>query len=187
MSGQNALITICSDAQSLEPESTSHFQLYFDNVKNILSGKVKGGNIGPISILIPDSKGTTTNSTPTEIAANSIFRPLQERIKIPLNNSFFYSYFVMATRTGGSAPGTIGSSGIAQLQFLVKNLGGVTSIVVTNGPVFLNTGDAEASAWIANVTNIDNELVFTVTGEANKTIVWDARILILANVDFTTQ
>lgn len=182
---QPTLVQISEPENILEPSNEGQLQLYFNKELAILSAKVKGGLSTPISIIIPDSKGITTDGVPTEIPANSIFTPLQTRIKIPLNTTIFYSYFVLATRTGGVAPGAVGASGITQLQFLVRNLAGVVTIVVTSGPNFLTTGDAEAAAWSTDVTVSGDELVHTVTGEAGKIIEWEARIAQLSSLQFT--
>lgn len=189
MEAQGGLIQISNKSKILNPGIDNQIGLFIDEQTGLLSGKLKNGQHVDLTVLSPEAEGKTTDNTPTELRINNDIVVIPPRIKVSINNTLFYSYFVVATRTGGSAPGTVGASGIIQLQFMVRNLNGVTSIVVTNSPANLNTGDAEASAWIAAITlggDNNDEIILTVTGEANKNISWNARIVLLGNLDFNS-
>lgn len=187
MAPQPGLTTIAIDADVIAPSNDEQIQMYLNKDDGTLHGMVKGGNHEQLAVKAPNALGETTSAAPVELAINSTITTLPTRVKIPRNTALFYSYFVMATRTGGSAPGTVGATGIVQYQFLVRNLNGVTTFVVNQGASTLGTGDAEANAWscVATLGGVDgDEVIFTVTGEANKTIKWDARIVILAELNF---
>lgn len=184
---QPGLIQIASKINSLAPSNEEQIQMYFDRDSLNINGKGKTGLTRGLAIRLPDAVGTTIDENPVELILASIISPPPLKIKIPINTSQFFSYFVMATRTGGPAPGVIGASGIGQMQFLVRNLAGVTTIVIANSPQPTNTGDAEAAAWSTAVTlgGVDgDEIICLATGESGKIIKWNATIVRLADLFF---
>lgn len=176
---QPSLVSVADTNTSFTPQSNSFIQVYYDKVLLLLRGKANSGRTNTLTVRLPDCIAVTTDGSPKELILNSLLDPQVKRIKIPINTTQFYNYFVMATRVGGSY-----ASGIAQIQFMVRNVNGVCSVVVTTGALPLNVGDPEAGAWVVTPSLVGDEIVVTATGEDGKNISWNATVLRLSHVDF---
>jgi hypothetical protein len=125
---------------------------------------------------------TTTNATPQRMTTNGSTSELNSatsRNILVLRENIVYTFRAMVSgyQTGGAA-GTPGDSAGWVIEGMIKRVGTSTTLVASTGAGSPTFFDAAASGWnVAVAANDANEsLIFTVTGEANKNIVWAARI-----------
>lgn len=123
------------------------------------------------------ARNTTTDATATDLFLDGS----SERIVLPASRSWRFSIDIMARQTAGTA-GTVGDSAFWTITGGIKRDGaGNTALIGTpqgTGVPGANDRDAAAAAWSVAVTADDTNdaLDIAVTGEANKTIHWVAKI-----------
>ncbi|WP_191083897.1 glycosyl hydrolase family 28-related protein [Roseococcus microcysteis] len=136
----------------------------------------------------------TTDAVPARVTANASAATGVNSANLPNNATYRIKALVVAQQTGGSA-GTVGDCASWEVNLLVKRganaaatsfVGGQTTTtapalasIVAGTPFAPGLRDAGAANWRLTVS-ADTSFGgpdFTVTGEANKTIRWVARIM----------
>ena len=123
--------------------------------------------------------GTTTqNATPQQMTTNgSTSVSATNRLILQADKVYTFRALVSAYQTGGAA-GTPGDTAGWVIEGLIKRVGTTTTLVSSVGagnPTFTDAGSAGWNVAVA-ADDTNEALVFTVTGEASKNIVWSARI-----------
>ena len=116
--------------------------------------------------------GTSANAT-TVFLTNG----LNTSVSFSAAESNIVVIYVSAYQIAGSA-GTIGDSAGMIIKAMVKSVGGVYSLVGTQ-VIDGAFSDASATTWSAVVTVSSSGFDIRVTGEANKTIQWTARTILV--------
>lgn len=128
--------------------------------------------------------GNTSNATPSVLDLGDA-----ATITIPTNSIAFIRGEAIAIQVSGAA-GSVGDSASWCFNGCIKNVSGTTSLVDTiryqdhtgawDGAA-QRTQDAAAAAWtlVPTASNVNDTLVLTATGEANKDIYW------LVNIELT--
>jgi hypothetical protein len=122
----------------------------------------------------------TSDATATRLTADGSAPGSQNSISPPNSGSYLCRLMVLARQTGGSA-GTTGDSAGWTTEVLVKRGANAAATVLLGGNASIAStlNDTAASAWrlglAADTTN--GGITVTVTGEANKSINWVARVL----------
>jgi hypothetical protein len=122
----------------------------------------------------------TTDAAATRLSADNTAPGGQNTLNVPNNGSYLCRLMVLGRQAGGSA-GTAGDSAGWTAEVLVKRGASpaATTLLGGNASIAPTLNDATAAAWrlglAADTTN--GGIAVTVTGEANKTINWVARVL----------
>jgi len=98
--------------------------------------------------------------------------PVGFEIDIPLDSSIFVTGKISGIQTGGTA-GTIGDVCAFEIQILVKNIGGTSSLITQNYERYKDNIDATLNISVDDPTD---KLEIEIVGEANKTIKWTSNI-----------
>lgn len=109
------------------------------------------------------AKNTTTDATPTQLFLNGV----DAEIIVPENTTWVFQITVAARRLDELNE----SAGYHFLGVIDDNAGSVALV----GTVAKTVVAEDVAGWDCSVTAND-ALVITVTGEANKTILWSARV-----------
>lgn len=128
-------------------------------------------------------KVRTTDATPTllsDILSELAYMPLAD------NTTAAIVVRLIASQVGGSA-GTVGDSFGSFNSVVLKRLAdGTTTALVDFVTETASFADAGAAAWVtaitANVVAAEGGLEITATGEANKSIDWEAQVFVELNM-----
>ena len=113
----------------------------------------------------------TTSATPTGPSNIARFLPrLLYNGTLATNTSYYFTLEMVSQQSAGTA-GTVGDTCSKKYEFLVKYVGGTSSLVGVITETVIGY-DAAASDWGLTITidDINDELDFVFTGEADKTI-----------------
>lgn len=100
---------------------------------------------------------TTTDATPTNLFS----------FPVPLNNTVYVQFIVIARRTGGSS-GANGDSAVYNGSGPYKNIGGTVTLLVSGGV----SVQEDQAGWSCAVVISGSNLTIQVTGAANNNITW---------------
>lgn len=120
----------------------------------------------------------TTDATPTRATTDGAAADSANTLNLPTTSiTEFVRIMVVARQVGGSA-GTTGTSAAWETTALLRRAGSLTFAGGGTG-IAPSLNDASAATWLLDVAidNTNNGIAVTVTGEANKTINWVARVI----------
>lgn len=119
--------------------------------------------------IIPSISAITTDATTTTLLIDQT-----AQLSLPSDTTWQIMIRVTARQTGGSA-GTVGDCATFRIDGAVNNIGGTASLVGT--PDTGSYSVAAAATWTVALAVSGSNLQIRVTGEANKTIRWNATVL----------
>ena len=119
---------------------------------------------------------TTSNATATELFVNGS----TTRMTLVASEVWRFEANVLGTQTGG-ASGTVGDTIAVKLVGSIKRSSGGTTSMVGAVSQDIEARDTGAAAWTATATAdaTNNSLKITCTGEASKTILWQAKVSLI--------